>query len=508
MAGCGSGSSLRTPRHESKLLGWTLKFDSGRKMTGSYFQKSGIYIFVISFACVYYLVNAPALLGHYDLGWHLAAGDLIRDRGNIPFHDPWSFTAGDRQWYNLSWLWDVLASLIFQYTGFNGLAFSVIACGAVIAGYLTSVCLSSGASTTAVCISVFSACLLYPAFAAYPNIYLAASPNIATMLFSVIFYGECLKRTRRVFLLPLIMVLWANLHGGFLLGFLILGIFSGVALLRRDWVNFKIYSIAGGGCFIATFINPLGWHIYEGLTTVLGHFSQAYITEWWPYYRNITVPGSIPGIIYILIFIALELRYRESYPVEARLLSWLFLFLGLYQFRYMSFFFIFSTVPLALHIDRLLPKRPTNPRIEKSLLGAGAIAACALPLVYLQTPALGLPQMLSQRDVLYLQTHFPHARLLNHWNYGGLLIFFNRGAIPVFVDGRAATAYPDALLRDYFKLGQLEINETAWDTVLEKYQIDTVLWVKAHEELRRFLVDKRGWKEAYAGSYASIYVKP
>ena len=78
----------------------------------------------------------------------------------------------------------------------------------------------------------------------------------------------------------------------------------------------------------------------------------------------------------------------------------------------------------------------------------------------------------------------------------------------MFVDGRSSTAYPDDLLRDYFKLGQLEVNETAWDMVLEKYQIDTVLWVKAHEELRRFLVAKRGWKEAYTGLYASIYVKP
>jgi hypothetical protein len=32
--------------------------------------------------------------------------------------------------------------------------------------------------------------------------------------------------------------------------------------------------------------------------------------------------------------------------------------------------------------------------------------------------------------------------------------------------------------------------------------------VKAHERLRQFLVGKRGWKEAYTGSYASIYVKP
>ena len=123
------------------------------------------------------------------------------------------------------------------------------------------------------------------------------------------------------------MVLWANLHGGFLIGLIIVGIFCGVALLRRDWVNFKIYDFVGVGCFIATLINPLCWHIYEGLASVLGHFSQAYITEWWPYYRNVTVPGSIPGIIYILIFVALELRYGGgARPIGSRLLLVVFVF--------------------------------------------------------------------------------------------------------------------------------------------------------------------------------------
>lgn len=220
------------------------KFERGPGTVSSYIQRFGIYIFLISFACAYYLSNASILLGHTDLGWHLAAGDLIRAKGNIPFQDPWSFTAGDRQWYNLSWLWDVLASAIVQYTGFGGLTLFVVACGALIVGCLTSICLGSGASALAVCISVFSACLLYPSFATVPNIYLAASPNTSTMLFCVIFYGECLKRTRW-FLLPLIMVLWVNLHGGFLLGFLIVGTFCSAALLRRDWLGVKIYSMAG-----------------------------------------------------------------------------------------------------------------------------------------------------------------------------------------------------------------------------------------------------------------------
>jgi hypothetical protein len=288
-------------------------------------------------------------------------------------------------------------------------------------------------------------------------------------------------------------------------------VFCAAALLKRDRASFRSYGFAAAGCLLAIFINPLGWHIYDGLTATLGHFVQAYITEWLSYFQNMTMPGSIPGILYILTFVALELREGTSCPIplEARLLSWVFLLLGFYQFRYMSFFFMFSSLPLALHLDRLLPKQLFNFEVQKSLLAAGIAALCVLPLTYLQVePALGFPQMLSEQDARYLQSHFPHARLLNHWNVGGLLIFYTRGTIPVFVDGRAATAYPDDLLRDYLKLPEREIDETAWDAVLEKYKIDAVLWVRAHDQLRRFLVDKRGWKEAYAGLYESIYVKP
>jgi hypothetical protein len=312
-----------------------------------------------------------------------------------------------------------------------------------------------------------------------------------------------------VFLLPAIMLLWANLHGGFLLGIFIVGFFCGMALLKRDWVHFKIYGFVAAGCLLATLVNPLGWHIYQGAAATLGNFVQAQITEWWPYYRNITLPGSIPGMVYILIFVGLELRTRSPCPIEARLLSWLFLFLGLYQFRYMAFFFLFSAVPLALDLGRLLPERPDNFKAERPLLFAGIALACALPWIFMKVePALGLPPMVSEQDALYLENHFPHARLLNHWNYGGILIFRTRGAIPIFVDGRASTAYPDALLRDYFKLSQTDVNEADWDAVLAKYHIDTVLWVRAHDALRQFLVGKRGWREAYTGLYASIYVKP
>lgn len=473
-------------------------------------QVLGTYAFLISLLSLFYLSNASLLLSHYDLGWHLAAGQLIRSEARVPFQDPWSFTLGTKQWFNLSWLWDVVASMIVQSAGYGGLVAMVVACGALIGGYLTSACLGSGASALAACIATFAVCLLYPAYEAAPNSYLSASPNVATMLLTVIFYRQCLRPVK-LLLLALLMVLWVNLHGGFVLGFVILAVFGGGALLLRDWSRFKAIALAGIGCLAATFVNPLGWQIYQGVTATLGNFVQGNIGEWLPYSHNIEIPGSIPGMAYILAFIALELRYGRSTKIrmEPRILCWVFLALGLHQFRYMSFFFIFSTIPMALHLDRLLPKWLPQLQVQQALLTAAIAGACALPLMLLQVrPALALPEMLSEQDAEYLRTHLTHARVLNHWNVGGYLILQTHGSVPLFVDGRAATAYPDGLLRDYFKLVRWEIDESAWDEVLEKYHIDAVLWLKGHEELRQFLVGKRGWTEDHTGLYESVYTRP
>ena len=465
----------------------------------------GACLFVVSSACAYYLLNAPALLGHFDLGWHLAAGDLIRQRGSIPLHDPWSFTAAGQPWFNLSWLWDVAASAVYQWGHFAGLVILTVACGAAIAARLTATTLRAGAAPVSAAIAVLLACLLYPAFSSFPNIYLAVSPNMATMLFCVVFVGECLAPSRRLLLLPLVMLLWVNLHGGFIQGLALIGFFGVAALVRRDSRNFNLLLAAGIGCIAATLVNPLGWHVYQGVAATLGNSAAGQIGEWMPIWHNIHFPGSVPALFAIALFVFVELYYRTPCPPAARILSWLFLLAGIYQFRYLAFFFLFSAIPMALWLDRVLT---VGRDIGKPLLFAGVAMTCALPIAYRQAvPTAGLPQMVSESDVRYLKEHFARARLLNHWNFGGLLIFHDRGVVPVFVDGRAATAYPASLLQDWFKLGRPEVNSADWDMVLQKYRIDTVLWVKDHDALRRFLVGARGWKEAYTGRYVSLYVR-
>ena len=85
------------------------------------------------------------------------------------------------------------------------------------------------------------------------------------------------------------------------------------------------------------------------------------------------------------------------------------------------------------------------------------------------------------------------------------LIFLTHGTVPLFIDGRAATAYPDELLRDYLRLVSWEVDPKTWDEVLEKYHIDAVLWPTGHEQLRQFLVEQRGWTEDHTGVYESVY---
>jgi hypothetical protein len=466
----------------------------------------GVTLFVMAFACAYYLINVPALLGHYDLGWHLAAGDFIRQHGAVPIRDPFSFTAGGKQWFNLSWGWDVLASVIYERAHLAGLVVLTVACGAAIAFCLAAITRRAGTSQYAAGIAALGACLLYPAFAAFPNIYLAASPNMATMLFTVIVFAACLKPSRWLLALPLVMLAWANLHGGFIQGLGLIGFFGLCALVKRDFRNFWLFTATGCLCLAATLVNPLGWHIYEGVAGTIGNSSAAKIGEWMPLAHNVKFPDSLPTLFYMLLFVVAELGYRTACRRDVRILSWLFLVAGICQFRDLAFFFFFSTIPMALWLDRLLPARRDA---GKLLLAAGLAMTCALPVISRQAlPGFELPQMVSKTDVDYLTAHYPGARLLNHWNFGGLILFYEHGRVPLFVDGRAATAYPESLLHDWFKLGREEVNPADWDGVLSKYRIDTVLWVKNHQALRHFLVEQRGWHEVYDGHYVSLYVRP
>src|ERR1700734_3349780 len=70
-----------------------------------------VLVYAISFITAMPLFNDP------DAAWHIIAGDTIRAMGQVPHTNLWSFTTPDQKWYLISWLWDVMVSLIHSGGG-------------------------------------------------------------------------------------------------------------------------------------------------------------------------------------------------------------------------------------------------------------------------------------------------------------------------------------------------------------------------------------------------------
>src|ERR1041384_5427677 len=176
-----------------------------------------------------HLGGAPSLLSDGDTGWHLRTGEWILANGRVPQQDLFSYTHAAQPWYAWEWLWDVC----FGYLNLHfGLA-------AVIAASMLLICCTSGMLYRLAlrkCANPLIAFVVSMLAAASATIHWLARPHLVTMVFTVIFLKildeAYIKATGRkteegvplhgfatkklLWLLPALMVLWTNLHGGFI----------------------------------------------------------------------------------------------------------------------------------------------------------------------------------------------------------------------------------------------------------------------------------------------------
>jgi hypothetical protein len=235
------------------------------------------------------LGGATAMLGDGDTGWHLRTGEWILAHGQVPHHDMFSYTRPGQAWYAWEWLWDVTFGFLHQHFGMPAvIAVSVLLLSLTSALLYRLVLRKCGNPLLAIAITgLADACA---------SIHWLARPHLFTMLFSVIFLhivdrvyvagmeGQPLERRfgipKPLWLLPPLMALWTNLHGGFVSGLLILGAYAGGGLLSmvlapeveergRILARVKPFLLCGAFCAIATLINPyfvaLHTHIFKYL---------------------------------------------------------------------------------------------------------------------------------------------------------------------------------------------------------------------------------------------------
>lgn len=449
--------------------------------------------------------------------WHVAAGDLIRSQGNIPLTDPWSFTAGDYRWLNVSWLWDSAFSYIVEKLGWSGAsAVNSIIIAAVLAITYTHCLLRSGNGIA----SFLTIILLFMMFHLHLRPVHVTHLMVALWMLVLGLYIRHECRACWLALLPCTMLIWVNSHGGFILGYIIIGMFGLGALIHRNTTQFNRLVIVALLCVAAAFATPYGLDIIETVMRPLTTVANDHIMEWQPLTLNLS---TLINCLFLVLFVALVIG-RSTHATRAeRWLAYAFFLYGLTTNRALYVFIIIGAPMLAYRLSlfmkessevsdaalrfRSLIRRECQ---KRRWFLASSLLAIVTPVALLQSVASGLlpeqnvPSVMKE-EIAFITTHYPKGRFINDFDLGGYIVYNTRGALPVFIDPRTETAFSKEVMQDFFAFRNAS---SGWESVLDKYRIDGLIIPRwASNAVHDRFSQRIGWKTAFTGKDATIYVR-
>jgi hypothetical protein len=210
-----------------------------------------------------------------DIWWHLKVGDWIVQHLAVPHNGLFSWTAADRPWVAYSWGYEVLMSRAYAWLGLLGIGLygTLLTVGVAYSIYWGLRRLSG---------QFWPACILAVVTCSAFLFNLMPRPVFFSMMLFCVTLTLLLEahRTARVQLLywlPLIFLLWANLHIQFIYGLFLIGLLTAVNLVQRLWARLgwtptwllppKLPALAlvwlFAACILATCIGPNSFHLYQ-----------------------------------------------------------------------------------------------------------------------------------------------------------------------------------------------------------------------------------------------------
>lgn len=469
---------------------------------------SGSFFFMIGSAAFFRLAN-------YDIWWHLAAGRLIAGGGGIPRSDPFSFTAEGVEWIDHEWLFQLLTYGIHSLGGPLGLVLAktalILAAAAVVYRFIRRETSLPPAA---------AALFLLPFFLAGRDRFIVR-PELFTLLFSAILLDALFRtRIRRatvgdLWWIPFIFVAWANLHGGMIVGLVLLGLFLLGRLMPWIWrvgaaappaqtrnlpstttvLVLLIASTAAG------LVNPFLHRVYIvpfQLTSLIE--SGLYQNLEW-----IHPPWPDTWLYHLVVLVSLLLiGTRIRRPDWVSIFPLLFLMAISWQYvRNIALFGMLAPLLLVrLHGTKPAPGEAGRSRpltISWLFFGRGpvplAVAVVFLLLgLFLLTgnyrfaSGTGVDQRrVPARAVDFLEEELPPGNLLNAYVFGGYVSWRLYPETRIFIDGRNEVF---AHLRRQLALSVHD--GRLWDALLDEYSINTALleYIEGLEDVT--VVDEAG----------------
>lgn len=452
-----------------------------------------------------------------DMWWHLRSGQYIVETRTLPLVDPFSHTKAGAMWINHGWLAQVV--LYGAYAVGSLPALAILVAGLVLIAFVFVWKQMEGGPLLRAFILVLAATTSAVIWAPRPQMFTFA----LTAIVGYIVYLYKWRRIDRLWLLPPIFILWANVHGGFAVGFILLaGALGGEVLnhlLRHDgpevlswrrWLKLLAITALSYGLLI---LNPNGAAMYTyPLRTVNIGVLRDFIQEWSsPDFHQLFVQPFIWMLAATLAAVGWGGRRLDGgdFALVAG-----FAYSALLAGRNIAPFALVCAPVLARHaqsaIERLRNRRQAmSPPAEMATLNwIILIVVVLLAAVKVIAPLLPSVQDKAEREALpveavdWIEANRPAGQMFNSYNWGGYLIWRLWPDSPVYVDGRT-DLYDDAFLRDYLKVAGAQSD---FEAILDRDQVGWVI-IEASSPLDVALSREAAWTLAYHDDQAAIFIR-
>lgn len=456
-----------------------------------------------------------------DLWWHLRTGQYILAHHAVPTTDLFSFTFAGRPWTDHEWLTEVLFTLTYRAAGLWG---PIVVCAIVL---VAAYALVYRALVVLRVNRIFAAFLVFVAIVP-SSITWGPRPQMFSLLFLALF-GLVLHVSessgkRILWILPAAMVLWANLHGGWVLGLVVIGCFFGGRVLDRwtgdpamTWVRVRSLGIVLLVTALVTAINPDGLRevTYPLVWLVPSAWSSS-LNEWASTDFHDPRMMVFEAMLLLLLISVWVARGRPRWTHI--LLAVLFTYLALTEERNVAVWSVIVTPVLGLYMQeaaaalglsgRKRPRpAPHGPRLVANLVLLGVIVVlyAGIATRYLTSSALRQAEVSTfpAHAVAYMQTHHLPLRLFNSYAWGGYVIWKLYPQYRDFIDGRANTVFDTRILGDYFGIYDASRD---YERLLRRYRVQDVL-VGSGSPIDVVLTRDARWHRVYGDTYAVVYVR-
>ncbi len=468
------------------------------------------------------LILSTRLLSDPDLGFHLKTGKWIIENQSVPTHDISTYTVSSNDYIDVHWFFQVIIYLIYKISGYNGLSILVAALSLNLLWLTLLRFRLFRGSYFVMCLLVLIGYLIIE-----PRIILR--PEMFTFLYisSIILILELYyhRKKNMLYIIPVIMLVWVNTQGLFMLGFILLGTYFISILFEQKktdlklafWVIISVFICFCNPYFVKGFFFP-----FELLTRFdSDNLFNRHIREFIPFHQLKTF--NFRELLFIiftfLTFLITIITFKKRKIHEFMLLGF-FLYLSLIAVRNIPLFIIIA-MPVAgsgfSEIIDIILRRPgfrlrsSNPLIRTLIIASISIFILGLSArvftnAYyrsVNSPAktgLGIdPEEQPVAAASFLLSHNLNGRIINSLGFGGWLSWTIPQ--PIFIDARL-----EVIKEGLYK----EVNES-WSgglrQLINKYKPEIIIYnYRVYYPWTDQLVNFPDWHLVFVDGLSAVYV--